>query len=106
MLIAIDTATAYASLALYDGLCLQAMKLAFEWLPKAYADGNDMTAREKMQNAATIAGLGFGNSNTSLCHALAHTGGYVQHTPRAVSGYSLTVFAGVHSFQSTHRRCS
>ncbi len=58
-----------------DGLCLQAMKLAFEWLPKAYRDGNDLTAREKMQNAATIAGLGFGNSNTSLSHALAHSVG-------------------------------
>jgi alcohol dehydrogenase class IV len=55
-----------------DGLCLQAIKLAFEWLPKAYRDGNDMAAREKMQNAAAIAGLGFGNSNTSLSHALAH----------------------------------
>ena len=49
------------------------MKLTFDWLPKTCKDGNDLMAREKMQNAATIAGLGFGNSNTSLCHALAHS---------------------------------
>ncbi len=55
-----------------DGLCLQAMKLTFDWLPRACKDGGDLVAREKMQNAATIAGLGFGNSNTSLGHALAH----------------------------------
>jgi alcohol dehydrogenase class IV len=64
-----------------DGLCLQAMKMAFEWLPKAYRDGSDLVAREKMQNAATIAGLGFGNSNTGLSHALAHSAGAVFHIP-------------------------
>jgi alcohol dehydrogenase class IV len=58
-----------------EGLCLQAIRLAFEWLPKAYNDGTDMVAREKMQNAASIAGLGFGNSNTSLSHALGHAVG-------------------------------
>jgi acetaldehyde dehydrogenase/alcohol dehydrogenase len=69
---ALDGYTARQQNDFSDGLCLQAMKLVFEWLPKAYQDGNDLVAREKMQNAAAIAGLGFGNSNTSLCHALAH----------------------------------
>jgi alcohol dehydrogenase class IV len=64
-----------------DGLCLQAMKLAFEWLPRAYEDEEDPLAREKMQNAATIAGLGFGNSNTGLSHALAHSVGTLFHIP-------------------------
>ncbi len=69
---ALDGYTARQQNDFSDGLCLQAMKLAFDWLPKAYNNGDDLTAREKMQNAATIAGLGFGNSNTSLCHAIAH----------------------------------
>jgi acetaldehyde dehydrogenase/alcohol dehydrogenase len=69
---ALDGYTARQQNDFSDGLCLQAMKLVFEWLPKAYQDGSDLVAREKMQNAAAIAGLGFGNSNTSLCHALAH----------------------------------
>ncbi len=81
-----------------DGLCLQAMKLTFDWLPKACQDGSDLTAREKMQNAATIAGLGFGNSNTSLGHALAHAIGATLHIPhgRAVGlalPYSLEYIA-------------
>ena len=76
---ALDGYTARQQNDFSDGLCLQAMKIAFEWLPKACEDGNDLVAREKMQNAAAIAGLGFGNSNTSLCHALAHAIGATFH---------------------------
>ncbi len=95
---ALDGYTARQQTDFSDGLCLQAMKLAFEWLPRACADGADLTAREKMQNAATIAGLGFGNSNTSLCHALAHTLGATFNIPhgRAVGialPYSLEYIA-------------
>jgi alcohol dehydrogenase class IV len=82
---ALDGYTARQQTDFSDGLCLQAMKLAFEWLPKAYKDGDDLAAREKMQNAATIAGLGFGNSNTSLCHALAHTLGATFSIPHGRS---------------------
>lgn len=70
---ALDGLTARQQNDFSDGLCLQAMKMTFEWLPKACRDGNDLIARTRMQNAAAIAGLGFGNSNTSLCHALAHS---------------------------------
>ncbi len=62
-----------------DGPCLQAVKMAMEWLPLACRDGSNLMAREKMQNAATIAGLGFGNSNTGLSHALGHSAGAVFH---------------------------
>jgi len=72
---ALDGYTAMQQRDFSDGLCLQAAKMVFEWLPKACEDGSDLVAREKMQNAASIAGLGFGNSNTSLCHALAHSVG-------------------------------
>jgi alcohol dehydrogenase class IV len=82
---ALDGYTARQQTDFSDGLCLQAMKLAFEWLPKACANGDNMAAREKMQNAATIAGLGFGNSNTSLCHALAHTMGATFSIPHGRS---------------------
>jgi alcohol dehydrogenase class IV len=64
-----------------DGPCLQAARMAIEWLPLAYRDGSNVTAREKMLNAATIAGLGFGNSNTGLSHALGHSAGAVFHIP-------------------------
>jgi alcohol dehydrogenase class IV len=62
-----------------DGPCLQALKMAVEWLPVVCRDGSNFQAREKMQNAATIAGLGFGNSNTGLSHALGHSAGAVFH---------------------------
>jgi alcohol dehydrogenase class IV len=78
---ALDGFTARQQNDFSDGLCLQAMKLTFDWLPRAYKDGNDLAAREKMQNAATIAGLGFGNSNTSLSHAIAHSLGAIFGIP-------------------------
>jgi alcohol dehydrogenase class IV len=95
---AVDGFTSKQQTDFSDGLCLQAMKMVFEWLPKAYRDGGDLTAREKMQNAATIAGLGFGNSNTGLSHALAHAVGALFHIAhgRAVGialPYSLAYIA-------------
>ena len=95
---ALDGYTARQQTDFSDGLCLQATKMVFEWLPKAYKDGSDLVAREKMQNAASIAGLGFGNSNTALCHALAHPVGATFKIPhgRAVGiavPYSLEYMA-------------
>ena len=46
-----------------DGLALQAIKMVFEYLPRAVANGkNDPEAREKMHNAATLAGMAFANA--------------------------------------------
>ncbi|MBM3166699.1 MAG: iron-containing alcohol dehydrogenase [Chloroflexi bacterium] len=64
-----------------DGLCLKAIQLVFQYLPKAVKDGKDMEAREKMANAATIAGIGFVNSLAALAHAMGHSLGGVFHTP-------------------------
>ncbi len=63
-----------------DGLCLQAIKLVFDYLPRAYEKG-DAEAREKMHNAATIAGLGFGNASAALAHSMGHSLGAVFHVP-------------------------
>jgi alcohol dehydrogenase class IV len=72
---------------LTDGLCVKAARLVFEHLPRAVADGSDMEARERMHNAATCAGLGFGNAMASMAHAMGHVLGSVFHVPhgRAVS---------------------
>ena len=64
-----------------DGLCLRAIQLIFQYLPRAYKDGQDMEAREKMHNAATIAGIGFINSLAALAHSTGHAIGGVFHTP-------------------------
>jgi alcohol dehydrogenase class IV len=70
-----------------DGLALQAARLVFEYLPRAYKDGNDAEARAKMHNAASMAGMAFGNALVSLAHAMGHSLGGVFHVPhgRAVS---------------------
>jgi alcohol dehydrogenase class IV len=64
-----------------DGMCLKAADLIFRFLPRAYDDGNDDEAHEKMANAATLAGLGFGNSMAGLAHSLGQAIGGVFHTP-------------------------
>jgi len=66
---------------LTDGLCITAARLVFEYLPRAVADGSDMEARERMHNAATCAGLGFGNALASMAHAMGHTLGALFHIP-------------------------
>jgi alcohol dehydrogenase class IV len=70
-----------------DGLCLQAARLLFEWLPRAVADGSDLAARTHTQNAASMAGLGFGNAMAALAHGMGHALGGIFHVAhgRAVS---------------------
>lgn len=62
-----------------DGLCLKAIQLIFDHLPRAYE--GDEEARGKMHIAATIAGLGFGNSWATLAHGMGHSLGGVFHVP-------------------------
>jgi alcohol dehydrogenase class IV len=64
-----------------DGMCLQAVRMVFEYLPCSYRDGDDIEARIAMQNAAAIAGLGFGNANAALAHGMGHTLGAIFHVP-------------------------
>jgi acetaldehyde dehydrogenase / alcohol dehydrogenase len=58
-----------------DAFCAQAIRLIFEALPRAYANGSDLEARTAMANAATMAGLAFSNAFVGLNHALAHAVG-------------------------------
>ena len=64
-----------------DGLCIRAIQLVFRYLPRAVRNGDDMEAREKMHNAACMAGIGFVNALTAMAHAAGHSLGAVFHTP-------------------------
>jgi alcohol dehydrogenase class IV len=66
---------------LTDGLCIQAARLVFRYLPRAVSNGQDSEARERMHNAATCAGLGFGNALASMAHAMGHCLGSAFHVP-------------------------
>lgn len=69
-----------------DGLALKALKIIFEYLPIAYEDGpNQPAAREKMANAATIAGMAFANAFLGVCHSMGHKLGAFHHLPHGVA---------------------
>ncbi len=73
-----------------DGLALQSLKMIFEYLPRAYDNGpNDPEAREKMANAATIAGMAFANAFLGVCHSMAHKLGAFHHLPHGVANALL-----------------
>ena len=69
-----------------DGLAHRALKNIFEYLPRAYDNGQtDVEAREKMANAATMAGMAFANAFLGVCHSMAHKLGAFHHLPHGVA---------------------
>ena len=62
-----------------DGLALRALKSLFAYLPRAYEDGSDVEAREKVANAATLAGMAFANAFLGVMHSMAHKLGAFHH---------------------------
>ena len=73
-----------------DGLALQALKTLFRYLPRAYENGSaDPEAREKMANAATMAGMAFANAFLGVCHSMAHKLGAFFHLPHGIANALL-----------------
>ena len=73
-----------------DALAKEAIKNIFEYLPRAYKNGsNDPEAREKMANAATMAGMAFANAFLGVCHSMAHKLGSFHHLPHGIANALL-----------------
>ncbi len=72
-----------------DSLALGSLKVVFEYLPYAYNDGSNVLAREKMANAATMAGMAFANAFLGICHSMAHKLGAFHHIPHGIANALL-----------------
>ncbi len=69
-----------------DGLATESAKMIFEYLPRAYENGaSDPEAREKMANAATMAGMAFANAFLGVCHSMAHKLGAYHHIAHGIA---------------------
>lgn len=68
-----------------QGLSLKAIKLVFDYLPRAYKDGNDVEARDHMANASCLAGMAFANAFLGLNHSMAHKLGAFHHLPHGLA---------------------
>ncbi len=69
-----------------DAMALKAAKLVFDNLPSAYKNGaNDPAAREKMANAACMAGMAFANAFLGVNHSMAHKLGAYHHLPHGIA---------------------
>ncbi|MBR1915060.1 MAG: bifunctional acetaldehyde-CoA/alcohol dehydrogenase [Alphaproteobacteria bacterium] len=73
-----------------NSLALEAIKQIFRYLPSAYRDGvADPRAREKMHNAATMAGMAFANAFLGVCHSMAHKLGAMYNIPHGIANALL-----------------
>jgi len=72
-----------------DALAIKAIQIVFNYLPRAYRNPEDKEAKEKMHNAATMAGMSFGNSQVGIAHAMGHSLGAIFHVPH---GRSVDLF--------------
>ncbi|MDR1958438.1 MAG: bifunctional acetaldehyde-CoA/alcohol dehydrogenase [Planctomycetaceae bacterium] len=73
-----------------NALALESARILLKYLPSAYENGmNDAKAREKVHNAATMAGMSFANAFLGLCHSMAHKLGAEYHLPHGLANALL-----------------
>ncbi len=76
-----------------DGLCIQAIKMVFQYLERSYKNGaDDFEAKEKMHNASCLAGMAFANAFLGMNHSMAHKIGGEFHVPHGRANAILLPF--------------
>jgi alcohol dehydrogenase class IV len=68
-----------------DALAMRVIQLAFQYLERSYRNQDDMEAREKMHNAASMSGLAFSNSHLGMAHSMGHALGATYHMAHGLS---------------------
>ena len=87
---AIEAYTSIFSTNFTEGQALEALRLVFKYLERSYTLGaKDITAREKMHYAGTVAGMAFANAFLGLCHSMAHKLGAMYHVPHGLANAML-----------------
>lgn len=86
-----------------DPLAMRAVKLVFENIETAYQQGDDMTARDNMHNASTLAGMAFSNVSLGLVHSLAHKIGGEFGVTHGLANAILMPYIIEHNKQSTDK---
>ena len=73
-----------------NGIALESLRVLFKYLPVAYREGSkDIRAREKVHNAATMAGMAFANAFLGICHSMAHKLGAEFNIPHGIANALL-----------------
>jgi len=85
-------------------LALSATKLILENIREAYANGQNLDAREKMSYAAMQAGMAFSDSSVCLVHGMSRPIGAVFHVPHGISNAMLLPAVLEFSFESCKER--
>ena len=75
-----------------NGVALEAISLLISYLPRAFSLGReDIEARERVANAATMSGLAFANAFLGVCHSMAHKLGARWHLPHGMANSLLLI---------------
>lgn len=86
---AVEAYTSKQAQPLTDALALSAVKRIFKYLPSAYTDGDNETARYEMSIAALEAGICINNSSVTIVHGMSRPIGALFHVPHGLSNAML-----------------